>query len=336
MYPFLTGATGFLGRRLVRTLREDGLRVRCLVRGSSDIAPLRDFVGPDLWSGVDIVQGDLSDAACLARLMQGCDTVYHAAAALGGSTAVMFLNTVVPTRRIIDAALSNDVRRFVLVSSLGIYGVAGLRTGSLLDESSPVDPSPQLRDPYTYSKVAQEQVAWEAHRERGLPLVVIRPGVIFGEGRDVLSSRVGLKVGPLLLRMGGSQTMPYTYVENCAAALRCAGLAEGVEGEVFNVLDDGLPTGSQLLKMYRRSGRRLRSLWLPRPAIGPVSSLYEWYSRWSQGQLPAVITRYKSDSIWKGVRYTNAKAKSRLGWKPAVGFDEAFRRSVDALTACPS
>ena len=248
----------------------------------------------------------------------------------------MFLNTVVPTRRIIDAALSNDVRRFVLVSSLGIYGVAGLRTGSLLDESSPVDPSPQLRDPYTYSKVAQEQVAWEAHRERGLPLVVIRPGVIFGEGRDVLSSRVGLKVGPLLLRMGGSQTMPYTYVENCAAALRCAGLAEGVEGEVFNVLDDGLPTGSQLLKMYRRSGRRLRSLWLPRPAIGPVSSLYEWYSRWSQGPLPAVITRYKSDSIWKGVRYTNAKAKSRLGWKPAVGFDEAFRRSVDALAACPS
>lgn len=336
MYPFLTGATGFLGRRLVRTLREDGLRVRCLVRGSSDIAPLRDFVGPDLWAGVDIVQGDLSDAACLARLMQGCDTVYHAAAALGGSTAVMFLNTVVPTRRIIDAALSNDVRRFVLVSSLGVYGVAGLRTGSLLDESSPVDPSPQLRDPYTYSKVAQEQVAWEAHRERGLPLVVIRPGVIFGEGRDVLSSRVGLKVGPLLLRMGGSQTMPYTYVENCAAALRCAGLAQGVEGEVFNVLDDGLPTGSQLLKMYRRSGRRLRSLWLPRPAIGPVSSLYEWYSRWSQGQLPAVITRYKSDSIWKGVRYTNAKAKSRLGWKPAVGFDEAFRRSVDALTACPS
>ena len=334
MYPFLTGATGFLGRRLVRALREDGLRVRCLVRGSSDLAPLRDFVGPDLWAGVDVVQGDLSDTASLTRLMQGCDTVYHAAAALGGSTAVMFLNTVVPTRRIIDAALANEVRRFVLVSSLGVYGVAGLRTGSLLDESSPVDPAPERRDPYTYSKIAQEQVAWEAHRERGLPLVVIRPGVIFGEGRDVLSSRVGLKVGPLLLRMGGSQTMPYTYVENCAAALRCAGLAAGVEGEVFNVLDDSLPTGSQLLKMYRRSGRRLRSLWLPRPAIGPVSSLYEWYSRWSQGQLPAVITRYKSDSIWKGVRYTNNKAKSRLGWMPAVSFEEAFRRSVEGPAAC--
>jgi len=330
MYPFVTGGTGFLGRRLVRALREDGLPVRCLVRGTSDLGTLRNFVGPELWPGVDVVQGDLQDVDAIRRLMEGCDTVYHAAAALAGSTAVMFLNTVVPTRRIIDAAIASDVRRFVLVSSLGVYGVAGMRTGSTLDEKTPIDPQPELRDPYTYSKVAQEQVAWNAHFERGLRLVVIRPGVIFGEGRDVLSSRVGLKVGPLLVRMGGSQIMPYTYVENCAAALRAAGLAPGVDGDAFNVLDDGLPTGAQLLKMYRKSGRCVRSLWLPRVAIGPVSSLYEWYSRWSQGQLPGVITRYKSDSIWKGVRYTNLKAKSRLEWTPAVSFEEAFRRSVGA------
>lgn len=328
MYPFVTGGTGFLGRRLVRALREDGLPVRCLVRGTSDLSTLRDFVGPELWAGVDVVQGDLSDAESLKRLMAGCDTVYHAAAALAGSTAVMFMNTVVPTRRVIDAAIANDVRRFVLVSSLGVYGVSGMRTGSTLDEKTPIDPEPERRDPYTYSKVAQEQVAWNAYFERQLPLVVIRPGVIFGEGRDVLSSRVGLKIGPLLLRMGGSQVMPYTYVENCAAAIRAAGVAKGIDGEVFNVLDDNLPTGTQLLRMYRQSGRRVRSLWLPRAVIGPVSSLYEWYSRWSQGQLPAVITRYKSDSIWKGVRYTNLKAKTRLEWNPAVNFSEAFRRSV--------
>lgn len=328
MYPFLTGGTGFLGRRLVKALREDGLPVRCLVRGSSDIAPLRTFVGPELWEGVDVVQGDLNDVPGIRRLMDGCDTVYHVAAALAGSTAVMFLNTVIPTRRLIDAAVEENVRRFVTVSSLGVYGVAGLRTGSTLDETTAVDAAPHLRDPYTYSKVVQEQVAWQAHRERGLPLVVIRPGVIFGEGRSILSNRVGLKLGPLLLRMGGSQTMPYTYVENCAAALRNAGIVPGIEGEVFNVLDDGLPSGSQLLRMYRKAGQRGRSVWLPRPLIGPASSVYEWYSRWSGGQLPAVITRYKSDSMWKRVRYTNQKAKERLQWTPPVSFDEAFRRTV--------
>jgi nucleoside-diphosphate-sugar epimerase len=332
MYPFITGSTGFLGRRLVRALREDGIPVRCLVRGSSDISSLRDFVGAELWDGVDLVQSDLNDVPTIQRLMDGCDTVYHVAAALAGSTAVMFLNTVIPTRRIIDAALANQVRRFVMVSSLGVYGVAGLKTWAMLDETSPVDPTPHLRDPYTYSKIAQEAVAWEAYRDHKLPLVVIRPGVIFGEGRGVLSNRVGLKVGPLLLRMGGSQTMPYTYVENCAAALRCAGLTPGIEGEVFNVLDDGLPTGKGLLKMYRRAGQKVRTLWLPRPAIGPASSLYEWYSRWSQGQLPGVITRYKSDSMWKAVHYTNTKAKTRLGWTPPVPFEEAFRRSVSQPT----
>ena len=333
MKVFLTGGTGFLGRRVVKMLREDGVQVRCLVRPSSDVRSLRDFVGSDLWSGVEIVPGELSDVDSCRRLIGESDTVCHVAASLAGGAAVMFLNTVIPSRHLLTAAAQVGVRRFVQISSLGVYGAAGLSTGSQLDETTPLDPHPELRDPYTYSKIVQEQVAWEMRERFNLPLTIIRPGVIYGPGRGVLSNRVGLKLGPLLIKMGGSQTLPYTYVDNCASAVRQACLAERVDGEAFNVLDDGLPTGSQLLRKLRRAGQGVRSLWVPRLMIGPLSSTYEWYSRWSQGQLPGVITRYRSDSMWKKLRYTNEKAKSQLGWRPQVSFDEAFERSIAGVSA---
>src|SRR5205807_1842529 len=116
--------------------------------------------------------------------------------------AVLFLNTVVTTRRLSEACLQIGVERFVLVSSLAVYGTSELQRGHILDESCPIDPHPFLRDAYTYSKINQEHVAWAAQRERDLPLVVIRPGVIYGPGRDVLTGRVGLRIGRLLVRMG--------------------------------------------------------------------------------------------------------------------------------------
>ena len=74
------------------------------------------------------------NAADCQTAVEGMDVVYHAAAGLTGSTAVMFLNTVVPTRKLIDACVEQPVKRFVLVSSLGVYGAAALKRNSVLDE----------------------------------------------------------------------------------------------------------------------------------------------------------------------------------------------------------
>ena len=216
----------------------------------------------------------------------------------------------------------------MLVSSLGVYGAAGMKTDSELNETSPIEPEPHRRDPYSYSKVIQERVAFESHEQRGLPLVVVRPGVIFGPGRGALSGRVGLQLGPIMVRMGGGQILPYVYVDNCAAAIRQAGLVEGIEGEAFNILDDELPTGRKVLKLNKQHGQPRRWLWVPRPLIQPAAGLYEWYHHYSQGQLPSAITRYKTASMWKSLRYSNRKAKQQLQWSPEIPFDEAFRRSI--------
>lgn len=328
----VTGGTGFLGRRLVDGLLNEDVQIRCLVRRSSDLSALKALTSRQRTGRLEIVEGELSSPTALRKLLGGIEVVYHLAASLSGSTASMFQGSVIPTRFLAQASVDANVKRFVLVSSLGVYGAAGLRNGSLLDESSPVDPHPEWRDPYSFSKIRQEHVAWEFAREQGLPLVVVRPGVIYGPGRPLLTSRVGLSVGPWLIRMGGSQRLPYTYVENCADAILRAGFAAGVENQIFNVIDDDLPTGRAVLRALRRHGRPIRSLWIPRPLITPLAALYGWYADWSQGQLPAVLTSYKAGSMWKPLRYSNAKAKELLQWCPQVSIEEGFRRTLGAVT----
>lgn len=324
----VTGGTGFLGRRLVSTLLQEDVRVRCLVRPTSDLETLRNSIPRERLSRLEFVQGDLSDRGAVENALSGMDVVYHLAAALGGSCSTMFLNTVVPSRTLMEAAAVNGVHRFVLVSSLGVYGTGTLRRWGTLDETTPVDPHPEQRDPYSFSKIRQESVAWKLREELGLPLVVVRPGVIYGPGRSVLTSRVGLSLGPLFVRMGGGQTLPYTYVDNCAAAICRAGLTPGIDGEIFNIVDENLPTGRKVLKSLRRYGKAVRSFWVPRGLISPLSAVYAWYSRWSEGQLPPVLSYYKSEAIWKPLRYSNLKARQKLNWTPKISTEEGLKRTI--------
>ncbi|MCA8998465.1 MAG: SDR family NAD(P)-dependent oxidoreductase [Planctomycetaceae bacterium] len=324
----VTGATGFLGQRLVRSLLEKGAHVRCLVRQSSNVATLTDLQSQNPTGQLEIVTGDLGDSKSLVASLEGIDVVYHLAAALSGSTASMFLGSVIPMRTLAEAAAQANVQRFVLVSSLGVYGAAEMRSGTVLDESAPVDPHPEQRDPYSFSKIRQEQVAREIAAERGMSLVVVRPGVIYGPGRPLLTSRVGLSIGPLLIRMGGRQPLPYTYVENCADAIMRAGMVPDIDGETVNVVDDGLPTGKTVVRFLKSHGQRIRSLWVPAPCIRPLAALAGWYANWSEGQIPAVLTPYKAMSMWNRLRYSNDKAKRLLGWQPRVSIEEGFRRTI--------
>lgn len=333
MIAFATGGTGFLGRRVVRCLASNGTRVRCLVRATSNVDELKDFLGPALWQHVEIVTGELSDRDTYQSALSGVDVVYHLAAGMTGGAAVLVLNTVIPTRALTEAAAIAKVPRFVLVSSLGVYGAGHLRQGSTLDETCPVDQLPHKRDAYSYAKILQEKVCREIATANALPLVVIRPGVVFGPGRGALSTRVGLSLAGWTLRIVSSRQLPYTFVDNCAAAICLAGTAPGVAGETFNILDDDLPSVRGVVAAYRRYGRRLRAIWLPQSAIGPLSSLYGWYHNYSQGQLPGIITRYRTETFWKPLIFSNSKAKARLAWTPKVPMEEALQSAIRAPLA---
>lgn len=333
MIAFVTGGTGFLGKRVVRCLCKNNFRVRCFVRDTSNVESLKAFLGNDLWQQVEIIRGDLNDQKTLRTAIEGVDVVYHLAAGTTGGAAALVTNTVIPTRVLARVCASAKIPRFVLISSLGVYGAGNLSRWSTLTETCPIDDHPQWRDAYSFSKIMQEEVCREVARDENLALVVVRPGVIIGPGRGALSTRVGLTVAGTTFRIGGTRLLPYTFVDNCASAIYRAGVAANVVGETFNILDDDLPSVNGLLSAYRRYGRKLRSVWLPQSAIGPLSSIYEWYHNYSDGQLPNVISRYRTETFWKPLSYSNRKAKTLLEWSPHVAMKDALETAISSPLA---
>ena len=324
----VTGANGFIGARVVKTLLDFGFRrVRCFVRPSSDLGRLHGVVGSDRASSVEILEGNLLSPDDCARAVTDASVILHLAAGMDKSFAGCFMNSVLTTRNLLDAAVhGRTLKRFVNVSSFAVYSNWELSYGALFDESVPLESHPQERfDAYGYAKLKQEQLVRTYHERFGVPFVIVRPGAVFGPGTRSLTGRIGLDTFGLFLHLGGSNRIPFTYVDNCAEAIVRAGLIPGIDGEAFNVVDDDLPTSRSVLRRYKRDVRRFASLPVPYPLAYGLSALWETYANWSEGQLPPRFNRRRAAAEWKKHRYSNAKAKRLLNWQPRVPFDDGLR-----------
>lgn len=335
MTTLVTGATGFLGSALLeRLVTRRGADIRCLVRSGSNTSRIDALTARAPAAKVAQVVGSLGSAKAAAEVVEGCDLVYHVAAAMSGAPADLFLNTVVATKHLYEGILATSKPgsrpRVILVSSFGVYGVAGLARGALVDESTPLEPHPERRDPYSQAKLRQEQLCWDYYRRDGVPLVVARPGVIYGPGGSAFSGRVGLNLFGLFLHLGGRNPLPLTYVDNCAEAIALLGEKPEAVGQAYNVVDDDLVDCGEYLRQYKKSVSPVRSLSLPYPVTVAMSHAVERYHRVSKGQLPAVFTPYKTATSWKGNRFTNAKLKA-LGWQPLVSTADGLQRTFEHL-----
>ncbi len=260
--------------------------------------------------------------------MEDVSLVFHLAAGLKGSAAEMFADSAGVSRNLLETLETRDASlvrqtRFVLVSSFGVYGVAALPRGVRVDEQTPLESHPELRDIYSHSKLRQEQLFWEHQQKAGFELVVLRPGVIYGPGGGAFSARVGLQIGPLFFHLGGSNLLPLSFVVNCAEAIVFAGTHPDSAGQVYNVHDDNLLTASRYLREYKKHVERIRSVRLPYFVTRMLARSLEAYHRRSQGQLPAIITRYKAASAWGGNKFANSKLHA-LGWRQLVSPPDAM------------
>jgi nucleoside-diphosphate-sugar epimerase len=334
----ITGATGFIGSRLVENLLGRGFRnLRCLARPSGKVAKLETLAGR--WSNdarVEVVKGNLlSREDCIAAT-KDVSVIFHLAAARGEkSFPDAFMNSVVTTRNLLEASRQHQcLRRFVSISSFAVYTNMQKPRRRLLDESCPVETRPELQgDAYSFAKVKQDEIVIEYGRKCGTPFVIVRPGYVYGPGNEAITGRVGIGTFGLFLHLGGSNTIPFTYVDNCADAIALAGLKIGIEGEVFNVVDDDLPSSRQFLRLYKKNVRRFRSLYVPHVASYALCYLWERYSGWSEGQLPPSFNCRKWHAFWKKTHYSNQKLKERLGWRPKVSTMDGLKSYFEACRA---
>src|SRR5580704_1926480 len=333
----VTGASGFIGSRVLQNLLDRGLRnIVCLVRPSSDLSEIEAMIErrqPD--ARIDVHKGNLLSRTDCEAAARDVAVIYHLAAGTGEkSFPDAFLNSVVATRNLIEASLRfGSLRRFVLVSSFAVYSNRDKPNGRLLDESCPVEEHPELRgEAYCFAKVKQEQIVTEYGKNHGIPYVLVRPGSVYGASKSDITGRVGINAFGPFLHLGGSNTIPFTYVDNCAEAIVLAGLVKGVDGEAFNVVDDDLPSSRKFLRLYKKSAKNFKSVYVPHAMSYALCYFWEKYSLWSERQLPPAFTRKRWHSEWKKTSYTNQKLKAMLGWMPKVSTAEGLQRYIEACT----
>jgi nucleoside-diphosphate-sugar epimerase len=326
----ITGASGFIGTRLVESLLNRGFRnLRCFTRPLSQMAKLEAFTG-GRYDGarIEVVKGNLLSVEDCNAAMKDVALIFHLAAGRGEkSFPDAFMNSVVTTRNLLEASLRYKcLKRFLNVSSFTVYSNKGKSRWRLLDESCPVEDHPDLRgEAYCFAKVKQDEILTEYGKRFGIPYVIVRPGYVFGPGKEAITGRVGISTFGFFMHLGGSNQLPLTYVDNCADAIVLAGSKKGVEGEVFNVVDDNLPSSRQFLRLYKRNVRKFNSIYIPHVVSYALCYLWERYSKWSEGQLPLAFSRRRWHAFWKKTRYSNEKLKTRLGWTPKVPMAEGFR-----------
>jgi nucleoside-diphosphate-sugar epimerase len=160
----VTGANGFIGSWVVRTLLSRGFKnVRCLTRAATGLAKLDRVCSEFGDSTVEVIQGNLLSRDTCTKATNGAALVYHLAAGVEKTFPGCFLNSAVTTRNLLDAvAAARTVRRFVNISSLAVYSNAQIRPGAAIDEACPIDMHLVERyDPYAYGKATQDEIVRE-------------------------------------------------------------------------------------------------------------------------------------------------------------------------------
>jgi nucleoside-diphosphate-sugar epimerase len=326
----ITGSNGFIGSKVIEALLNYGFtNLRCLVRPSGNMDALSKVIGEHQKDRIQVIRGNLLSHEDCEKITEGVSVIYHLAAGRGEkSYPDAYLNSVVTTRNILDATIQDrSLKRFVNVSSFTVYSNKNIKRGGLLDEMCEIENHPQSRgDAYSYAKVRQDELVLEYAEKHRIPFVIVRPGVVYGPGNKGIHGRVGIGTFGIFLHLGGSNRVPLTYVDNCAEAIMLAGIKKGVEGEIFNVVDDDLPTSRTFLKMYKQNVRYFKSIYVPRAMSYFLCYLWEKYSLWSERQLPPAFNRKIWSVSWKGNRYSNEKLKKLLGWKQKVPFAAASKR----------
>jgi len=319
MRALVTGASGFIGRRLVMELARRGHETACLVRPTSRTAPLRDLP-------VEFVLGDLGDAASLARAVEGRDYVFHLAGVIQAVDEPAFETANVGgTRNLVDACLraAPGVKRFVYVSSIAAAGPSP--PGRALKEED----EPRPVSAYGRSKLAAERLVLEAGAR--MPVTIVRPPNVFGPGSKELDRAIGLLRKRLVPALGdGRPRTSLIDVDDLVEALLLAAEDPRSVGQTYFVTDGRAYAWPEITAAVAEElGVGRFKVKVPFAVQMLAARLAETAAR--LGRRPPLLTReiVRSGRDYSWI-YDGSKIERDLGFRPKYGLRESVRRAVEA------
>lgn len=313
----VTGANGLLGRALVTRLRADGVIVRAFVRPGQANQSLAD----------ETCYGDLADTESLRRAIGSeTDWIFHAGARVrtDGSWRDFENVNVLATAEILRLAVQGGVRRIIHVSSLGVYGVP--HDGAVISEESAFDEGATERGFYARSKAEADRLVLAA-MEKGVPAVIVRPGLLYGPGKKPPLGRRVLSLGPIRVVLAGRDyLLPLAYVDNVAAALCLAASREGAVGRAYTIVDAHVRQEDHL-RLYREvTGASWRAVYLPLGGVRLAARAIEAVAS-GLGRRPP-ITTHQVERTLRSARFDGRRASEELGWSPHIELRDSMQRSL--------
>jgi UDP-glucose 4-epimerase len=312
MKILVTGATGFIGTQLSKTLANSGHQVRDTARS----------VAPNHSTTHELITCDLESADNLDLLTTGCDAIVH----LAGRAHVMSDNpatseslyvsaNVDVTRKLAQSAARTGVKRMILLSSVKVNGES-----TTINTPFTAQDIPNPQDPYGRSKTQAEQALWDVASSSGLEGIVIRPPLVYGPGvRANFASLIGIVNRGIPLPLGSIQNKrSFISIDNLINCITTALQSSNAAGQTFLVSDGNDLSTPELI-------RSIASALHKSPMLIPFPPALLKLAATTAGKRSAY------DRLCGSLTVDIASTKQNLSWTPPFTVQDSLQRTVDAF-----
>ncbi|MCJ7545885.1 MAG: NAD(P)-dependent oxidoreductase [Deltaproteobacteria bacterium] len=320
MKTLVTGATGFIGKHLVKTLVEQGKDVRCLVRKTSDTQYLDDL-------GVELFYGDLLNKDSLKDIAKNVNIVYHLAGEIYSNRSRDFYRVNFDgTRNLVEVCLPEKIERFVFLSSISAVG-PNQKHGVLLNEQSSCNPI----DPYGKSKLKAEKLLIQSLGKYKFPVIIVRAPTVYGpSGKSKILKKILDKInrGSFVTLGNGKNLRSMCYIDNLIQLLIKVERSSHSIGQIYFSADERPYTYNEIFKkVAEQSGTLLRVTHLPTWPGRICGSIFKLLSIMGFYSMPL----YMAWHMVLDMACDISKAKEQLNYRPCVDIREGIEIAIKSF-----